>query len=125
MLIPPATFFGSVADCGLKILLHPETRSCHQRDDDGSPGGQQNIAKRSYDVGSKFVHAVAKDGVPQALVAVVQCVLCLPGVIIVKLAGYDLGYAAEVYSGSLTISAASELAMARSEQSGHRQSLRR
>jgi hypothetical protein len=23
-----------------------ETRSCHQRDDDGSPGGEQNMAER-------------------------------------------------------------------------------
>src|SRR6266850_2120088 len=39
--------------------------------------------------------------------AIVQCVLCLAvPVAIVKLAGYDLGYAAGFYSGSQTISAA-------------------
>jgi len=60
-----------------------------------------------YGVGPQFVRGVAKDGVPQALFAVVQCVLCLAvPVIIVKVAGYDLGYAAGFYSGSQTISAA-------------------
>jgi len=60
-----------------------------------------------YGVGPQFVRGVAKDGVPQALFAVVQCVLCLAvSVIIVKVAGYDLGYAAGFYSGSQTISAA-------------------
>ncbi|HEV7551254.1 MAG TPA: aspartate-alanine antiporter [Candidatus Angelobacter sp.] len=60
-----------------------------------------------YGVGPQFIRGIAKDGVPQALFAVVQCVLCLLGVVvIVKLAGYDLGYAAGLYSGSQTISAA-------------------
>ena len=60
-----------------------------------------------YAVGPQFVRGVAKDGVPQAIFAVVQCVLCLlvpfP---IFKIAGYSLGYAAGLYSGSQTISAA-------------------
>src|SRR5437660_6778027 len=60
-----------------------------------------------YGVGPQFVRGVAKDGVPQALFAVVQCILCLViPIMIVKLAGYDLGYAAGFYSGSQTISAA-------------------
>jgi putative transport protein len=60
-----------------------------------------------YGVGPQFVRGVAKDGLPQALFAVVQCVLCLAvPVIIVKLVHYDLGYAAGFYSGSQTISAA-------------------
>jgi putative transport protein len=60
-----------------------------------------------YGVGPQFVRGVAKDGVPQALFAVVQCALCLViPVVIVKLAGYNLGYAAGLYSGSQTISAA-------------------
>src|SRR5207247_7710302 len=59
-----------------------------------------------YGVGPQFVRGVAKDGVPQALFAVVQCLLCLAvPVMIVKVAGYDLGYAAGFYSGSQTISA--------------------
>jgi putative transport protein len=60
-----------------------------------------------YAVGPQFIRGIAKDGVPQALFAVVLCVLCLGSlVVIVKLAGYDLGYAAGLYSGSQTISAA-------------------
>src|SRR4029077_15571189 len=49
----------------------------------------------------------AKDGMPQAIFAVVQCVFCLlVPVAIVKFVHYDLGYAAGFYSGSQTISAA-------------------
>ena len=60
-----------------------------------------------YGVGPQFVRGVAKDGLPQALFAVVQCVLCLAsGVLVAKIAGYDLGYAAGLYAGSQTISAA-------------------
>ncbi len=60
-----------------------------------------------YAVGPQFVRGVAKDGLPQALFSVVQCVFCLlVPVGIVKFAGYDLGYAAGFYSGSQTISAA-------------------
>src|ERR1051325_399489 len=60
-----------------------------------------------YGVGPQFVRGVAKDGVPQALFTVVQCLLSLlvPGAI-VKVVGYDLVYAAGLYSGSQTISAA-------------------
>src|SRR5947207_8711509 len=60
-----------------------------------------------YGVGPQFVRGVAKDGVPQALFTVVQCALCLAvPIVIVKLVGYDLGYAAGLYSCSQTISAA-------------------
>jgi putative transport protein len=60
-----------------------------------------------YGVGPQFVRGVAKDGLPQAFFAVVQCVFCLlVPVAIAKFAGYDLGYAAGLYSGSQTISAA-------------------
>jgi putative transport protein len=60
-----------------------------------------------YGVGPQFVRGVAKDGLPQALFAVVQCVFCLiVPVAIAKFAGYDMGYAAGLYSGSQTISAA-------------------
>jgi putative transport protein len=60
-----------------------------------------------YGVGPQFVRGVAKDGLPQAIFSVVQCVfsLAIP-VAIVKFVGYDLGYAAGFYSGSQTISAA-------------------
>jgi putative transport protein len=64
-----------------------------------------------YSVGPQFVRGVAKDGVPQALFSAVQCVLCLLTlVVIAKLAGYDLGYAAGLYAGSQTISASLGLA---------------
>lgn len=64
-----------------------------------------------YGVGPQFVRGVAKDGLPQALFAVVQCVLCLGAVVVcAKLAGYDLGYAAGLYAGSQTISASMGLA---------------
>src|SRR5262252_790332 len=60
-----------------------------------------------YGVGPQFVRGVAKDGVPQALFSVVQCLFSLiVPVAICKFAGYDLGYAAGFYSGSQTISAA-------------------
>ena len=60
-----------------------------------------------YAVGPQFVRGVAKDGLPQAGFAAVQCLFCLlVPVVIVKLAGYDLGYASGLYSGSQTISAA-------------------
>jgi putative transport protein len=60
-----------------------------------------------YGVGPQFVRGVAKDGLPQAMFSVVQCLLCLIApVVIVKFVGYDLGYAAGLYSGSQTISAA-------------------
>src|SRR6476659_2309910 len=57
-----------------------------------------------YAVAPQFVRGIAKDGLPQALYAVVQCVFCLAAaVIIAKIAGYDLGYACGLYSGSQTI----------------------
>jgi len=60
-----------------------------------------------YGVGPQFVRGVAKEGMPQAIFAVVQCLFCLlVPVGIAKIAGYDLGYAAGLYSGSQTISAA-------------------
>src|ERR1700757_3107789 len=60
-----------------------------------------------YGVGPQFVRGVAKDGLPQAMFAVVQCTFCLlVPVAIAKFVGYDLGYAAGLYSGSQTISAA-------------------
>jgi putative transport protein len=60
-----------------------------------------------YGVGPQFVRGVAKDGLPQAIFAVIQCIFCLAvPVVIAKVAGYDMGYAAGLYSGSQTISAA-------------------
>jgi putative transport protein len=60
-----------------------------------------------YGVGPQFVRGVAKDGLPQALYSAVQCVLSLVAVVVIaKIAGYDLGYAAGFFSGTQTISAA-------------------
>ena len=60
-----------------------------------------------YGVGPQFVRGIAKDGVPQAVFAAVQCVFCLAlPFVVAKIAGYDMGYASGLYSGSQTISAA-------------------
>jgi len=60
-----------------------------------------------YAVGPQFVRGVAKDGLPQAVFAAVLCVFCLlVPVAVAKIAGYNMGYAAGLYSGSQTISAA-------------------
>jgi putative transport protein len=59
-----------------------------------------------YAVGPQFVRGIAKDGLPQALYAVVVCVFCLlSAYLVTKLAGYDLGSALGLYAGSQTISA--------------------
>src|SRR3954468_11948364 len=64
-----------------------------------------------YGVGPQFVRGIAKDGLPQALFAVVVCVFCLlSGWLAAKLAGYDVGSAAGLYAGSQTISASMGLA---------------
>src|SRR6516162_9622721 len=59
-----------------------------------------------YGVGPQFVRGVARDGLPQALFAVVVSLLCLTAVYITaKLAGYSVGAAAGLYAGSQTNSA--------------------
>src|SRR6476469_7201628 len=64
-----------------------------------------------YGVGPQFVRGIASDGLPQALFAVVVCIFCLAvPVIVARLAGYDVGYAAGLYAGSQTISASMGLA---------------
>ena len=64
-----------------------------------------------YGVGPQFVRGVAKDGVPQALFAVVVCLLVLGSVMLATmLAGYDPGFAAGLHAGSQTISASIGLA---------------
>jgi putative transport protein len=64
-----------------------------------------------YGVGPQFVRGVAKDGLPQAIFSVVQCIFCLAvPVAIAKFIGYDLGYAAGLFAGSQTISASMGLA---------------
>ena len=64
-----------------------------------------------YGVGPQFVRGIAKDGLPQALFAVVQCVFSLvAAVLIARAVGYDIGYTAGLYAGSQTISASMGLA---------------
>ncbi len=60
-----------------------------------------------YGVGPQFVRGIASDGLPQAIFGVVISVLCLVvTLVVVKIAGYDTGLAAGLYSGAATISAA-------------------
>jgi putative transport protein len=64
-----------------------------------------------YGVGPQFVRGIAKDGLPQALFSVIQCLLCLAAPwVAAKLAGYDIGSAAGLFAGSQTISASMGLA---------------
>jgi putative transport protein len=60
-----------------------------------------------YGVGPQFVRGIASNGLPQAIFSAIMCVFSLVAcAVIAKIAGYDLGYAAGLYSGSQTISAA-------------------
>lgn len=64
-----------------------------------------------YGVGPQFVRGIAKDGLPQAIFAVILAVLSLiASVIAAMVAGYDLGSAAGLFAGSQTISASMGLA---------------
>jgi putative transport protein len=64
-----------------------------------------------YGVGPQFVRGIAKDGLPQALFSVIQCLLCLAApYLAAKLAGYSIGSAAGLFAGSQTISASMGLA---------------
>jgi putative transport protein len=64
-----------------------------------------------YGVGPQFVRGIAKDGIPQALFAVVVCFFCLGAAYFGALfAGYDIGSAVGLYAGSQTISASMGLA---------------
>jgi len=63
-----------------------------------------------YGVGPQFVRGIAKDGVPQAVFAVVVCLFCWARLFGAKVAGYDLGSAIGLYAGSQTISASMGLA---------------
>jgi putative transport protein len=64
-----------------------------------------------YSVGPQFVRGVARDGAPQAIFAVVICVICLACTYIAaKIAGFDVGLAAGLWAGAQTISASIGLA---------------
>ncbi len=64
-----------------------------------------------FGVGPQFVRGIAKDGLPQALFAVVICLLCLGSAFLcAHLAGYDAGSGAGLFAGSQTLSASMGLA---------------
>jgi putative transport protein len=64
-----------------------------------------------YGVGPQFVRGIARDGLPQVLFSIVQCLLSLGTLVVVaRLAGYDTGSAAGLFAGSQTISASMGLA---------------
>lgn len=64
-----------------------------------------------YGVGPQFVRGIARDGLSQALFAIVICLLVLgSGVGAALLAGYGPGYAAGLHAGAQTISASIGLA---------------
>ena len=64
-----------------------------------------------YGVGPQFVRGIAKDGLPQAIFAVVMALLSLGAAAVAAIiAGYDLGSAAGLLAGSQTISASMGLA---------------
>jgi putative transport protein len=59
-----------------------------------------------YGVGPQFFAGLSKDGPKQIVFTVIVCALCvLSAVGVSKIGGFDVGYAAGIYSGSQTISA--------------------
>src|SRR4026207_2577303 len=77
----------------------------------GAFPSRMSLSPVGYAVGPQFVRGIASNGLPQAIFSVVQCVFSLVAcVMVAKFAGYDLGYAAGLYSGSQTISASMGLA---------------
>src|SRR4051812_48068494 len=72
-----------------------------------------------YGVGPQFVRGIAKDGMPQAIFAVVQCAFSIgTAYLIAKFVGYDAGYGSGLYAGSQTISASMGLATDAINRSG-------
>jgi putative transport protein len=64
-----------------------------------------------YGVGPQFIRGITKDGLPQAIYAVIVCIFCLGSAVgVAKVAGYDAGAAAGLFAGSQTISASMGLA---------------
>lgn len=60
-----------------------------------------------YGVGPQFVRGVAQDGAPQALFAIIVCVMMLATAYgVARLAGYDVGYGAGLFAGATTVSSA-------------------
>jgi putative transport protein len=65
-----------------------------------------------YSVGPQFVQGIAKNGLPQALFALVVSVLCLGTAWLAgRIAGYDVGSTAGLFAGAATISSALALSV--------------
>ncbi|CAE6740166.1 aspartate-alanine antiporter [Paraburkholderia domus] len=97
-----ATLLAAIAIGQLHITLSPNVKSVFFL---------MFLFAVGYGVGPQFVRGIAKDGLPQALFAVVQCLLSLgAAVLAAKVAGYDVGSAAGLFAGSQTISASMGLA---------------
>jgi putative transport protein len=59
-----------------------------------------------YGVGPEFVRGLRKDGISQAVFAVLVCLLCLgSAVLVAKLFRFDAGYGAGMFGGACTVSA--------------------
>ena len=72
-----------------------------------------------YGVGPQFVQGLAKNGVPQAVFAAVVSTLCLLTAWIAgRIAGYDIGSTAGLFSGAATISSALPLSIGAIERLG-------
>lgn len=67
-----------------------------------------------YGVGPQFVQGLASDGLPQAIFAVIICLLCLASVVVCSFiggfTGDQLGFGAGMFAGSQTLSASIGLA---------------
>lgn len=60
-----------------------------------------------FSVGPQFVRGIARDGLPQALFAVVvSCLFLGTAWLIAHLAGYNVGYGAGLFAGAATVSSA-------------------
>jgi putative transport protein len=65
-----------------------------------------------YGVGPQFVQGIAKNGLPQALFAIIVCALCLGMAWLAGwIAGYDVGSTAGLFAGAATISSALALSI--------------
>lgn len=70
-----------------------------------------------FGVGPQFVRGIPSDGLPQAIFAVVICLLCLSSVqLAVNIAGYGPGSAIGLLAGSQTISASIGMGQMRSTE---------
>ncbi len=72
-----------------------------------------------YAVGPEFIRGITKDGLPQALFALVICALCIGSTYVAaKIQGLDVGFAAGLHAGAQTISASLGLSTSAIESLG-------